>query len=131
MAPRTWHGAEHQPFLIEWMPMFFVRKSQQKLYKFWGPMFEAWFEEFPEELRLGLPLSQAGGNAPQLSSEELVSLRAAVSRRKQVIASERTIGRVADTFSDVTKLFSQHRRTLESTLDGGMAEIVENGAAAG
>ncbi|KAJ7137345.1 hypothetical protein C8R43DRAFT_1132227 [Mycena crocata] len=85
MAPRTWHGAEHAPFFMEWMPRFIQRQAQQKLYKFWGPMFEAWFEGFPEQKGLGLPLPQPGGNAPALSDQELDTLGKAVSKRKQML----------------------------------------------
>ncbi|KAJ7114167.1 hypothetical protein C8R43DRAFT_1138451 [Mycena crocata] len=85
MAPRRWHGPEHLPFFTEWMPRFIQRKSQQKLYSFWSPMFEAWFEEFPEQLALGLPVPQAGQDTPPLSNEELIALRTAVSKRKQML----------------------------------------------
>ncbi|KAJ7114166.1 hypothetical protein C8R43DRAFT_1138450 [Mycena crocata] len=85
MAPRTWHGTEHRPFFMEWMPRFIQRQAQQKLYKFWGPMFEAWFEGFPEQKDLGLPLPQPGGNAPPLSNQELDTLGKAVSKRKQML----------------------------------------------
>ncbi|KAJ7120584.1 hypothetical protein C8R43DRAFT_1136748 [Mycena crocata] len=82
MAPRPWHGDEHQPFFLEYMPKFIQRQAQQKLYKFWGPMFEAWFEKFPEQRFLDLPM---GEGAPPLSEAQVETLGKAISKRKQML----------------------------------------------
>ncbi|KAJ7159048.1 hypothetical protein C8R43DRAFT_1124685 [Mycena crocata] len=85
MAPRTWHGEEHQAFFLEYIPKFNQRQAQQKLYKFWGPMFEAWFHLFPEEKFLDWPVAGPGETAIPLSNEQIEILGKAISKRKQML----------------------------------------------
>ncbi|KAJ7096923.1 hypothetical protein C8R44DRAFT_889516 [Mycena epipterygia] len=81
MAPHTWHNVDHRAFFAIHMPEFILRRGQAKLYKFWGPMYEAWFHTFPEQGFLGWALP--GPDAPSLTAEEHTVLGAAIVARKK------------------------------------------------
>ncbi|KAJ7169287.1 hypothetical protein C8R43DRAFT_945233 [Mycena crocata] len=88
MTPRTWHGEKHQVFFQKWMPIYIRCQAERRLYKFWGPMFQDWFSQFPEEDILGLPIFNAEGDvpdAPTLTDEQRVALGKAISARKQKV----------------------------------------------
>ncbi|KAJ7155292.1 hypothetical protein C8R46DRAFT_1227243 [Mycena filopes] len=56
MSPKGWNTPDQKAFIALWMAEFLVKKSAKNLDEFWGKMKEAWFQEFPEELELGLPV---------------------------------------------------------------------------
>ncbi|KAJ7112864.1 hypothetical protein C8R43DRAFT_961723 [Mycena crocata] len=85
MAPRTWHTPEQRLYFMEQMPAFIQRRSQGKLYKFWGPMYEGWFHKWPEQAVLGMPLPSATGDAPNLSVMQLKTLGEAIEVKKKKI----------------------------------------------
>ncbi|KAJ7020998.1 hypothetical protein C8F04DRAFT_1315475 [Mycena alexandri] len=56
MAPKGWATKEQQAFITLWMSEFLVKKAAKNLDAFWKKMRQAWYEEFPEELELDLPV---------------------------------------------------------------------------
>ncbi|KAJ6455104.1 hypothetical protein C8R47DRAFT_1228420 [Mycena vitilis] len=81
MAPKPWYNEEQRVFLATQMPLFIKRQKTSKLYKFWRPMFEAWFSLFSEEAALGFDLPGTIG-ARKLTDDELAQLGAAIIKRK-------------------------------------------------
>jgi hypothetical protein len=65
------------------MSDFMKRQAEGKLHLFTPAMQEAFFHEFPEHHKLGLPLPK-GPDARQLTQDELVTLGAAIQARKGV-----------------------------------------------
>ncbi|KAJ7033055.1 hypothetical protein C8F04DRAFT_1261396 [Mycena alexandri] len=85
MAPRTWHNDLQKAFFTAHMAEFVTLQRQSKTYRFWGPMYEAWFRQFPEEATLGYPVPSADGTRAALTPEELKLLgEAIVARKKQI-----------------------------------------------
>jgi hypothetical protein len=84
MAPPTWHNDEHKAFFSKHMPNFVDLQGKGKLYKFWGPTYEAWFQQFPEHASLGFPLPSAEGDAADLTQEQFDALGEAIIARKKV-----------------------------------------------
>ncbi|KAJ6491877.1 hypothetical protein DFH09DRAFT_1338412 [Mycena vulgaris] len=58
MAPPFKTTPEEQDFVRLWMPEFMLRKGRKELEDFWPKMRAAYLNEWPEELRLSLPLQQ-------------------------------------------------------------------------
>ncbi|KAJ7439019.1 hypothetical protein B0H11DRAFT_2254140 [Mycena galericulata] len=83
MAPKTWHDATQRAFFETQMPDFIRRRGEGKLYKFWGPMFAAWFHLFPEQAALGYPVPGTP-RAPKLTEEQLAILGNAMVARKKL-----------------------------------------------
>ncbi|KAJ7709413.1 hypothetical protein B0H16DRAFT_1745814 [Mycena metata] len=85
MAPRTWHNDLQKAFFTAHMPGFVTLQRQSKTYRFWGPMYEAWFRQFPEETTLGYPVPGDDGTRAALTPEELKLLGAAIVAKKKQI----------------------------------------------
>ncbi|KAJ7467362.1 hypothetical protein B0H11DRAFT_2239343 [Mycena galericulata] len=83
MAPKTWHDATQRAFFETQMPDFIRRRGEGKLYKFWGPMFAAWFHLFPEQAVLGYPVPGTP-KAPKLTEDQLAILGNAMVARKKL-----------------------------------------------
>lgn len=71
------------------MPEFLVKKAAKKLNGFWPKMKKAWYEEFPEELELRLPVQvfDPDPNAPRprkLTTDEEAALSEAITIRDRV-----------------------------------------------
>ncbi|KAJ7256749.1 hypothetical protein C8J57DRAFT_1517382 [Mycena rebaudengoi] len=64
------------------MPRYIELQGEGKLHLFWPSLHEAWFREFAEEPRLGLPTPGAGGDTVPLTATQLVDLGAAITTRK-------------------------------------------------
>ncbi|KAJ7709414.1 hypothetical protein B0H16DRAFT_1745815 [Mycena metata] len=85
MSPRTWYNDLQKAFLTSHMPEFLALRAQSKTHKFWAPMYEAWFRQFPEEAALGYTVPDADGTRATLTNEELeLLLGAVVARKKQI-----------------------------------------------
>lgn len=84
MAPRSWYDDRQKVFLTAHMPEFVTLQRQSKTYRFWGPMYEAWFRQFPEEATLGYPVPNADGTRAVLTPEELKLLEDAIVARQKV-----------------------------------------------
>ncbi|KAJ7258025.1 hypothetical protein C8J57DRAFT_1516400 [Mycena rebaudengoi] len=82
MAPKPWATAAELGFLQSKMPQYIELQGEGKLHLFWPSLHEAWFREFAEEPRLGLPTPGAGGDAVPLTATQLVNLGAAITTRK-------------------------------------------------
>jgi len=59
MAPHSWANELELNFLKTWIAEYIKRQGQRKLNLFWPAMQEAWFAQFPERVRLGLPSGEA------------------------------------------------------------------------
>ncbi|KAF8187858.1 hypothetical protein K438DRAFT_1764568 [Mycena galopus ATCC 62051] len=81
MAPKPWATAEQKLWLLNWMPDFIKRQAEGKLHLFWPPMPEGWFQRYPEEKDLKLPLP-TDQDKRALTSEEVLKLGAAILVRK-------------------------------------------------
>ncbi|KAF8162254.1 hypothetical protein K438DRAFT_1775960 [Mycena galopus ATCC 62051] len=81
MAPKPWATAEQELWLLNWMPDFIKRQAEGKLHLFWPPMQEGWFQRYPEEKDLKLPLP-TDQDKRALTSEEVLKLGAAILVRK-------------------------------------------------
>lgn len=89
MAPPSWQTPEQKAFFTLWMPEFLVKKAAKKLNGFWPKMKKAWYEEFPEELELRLPVQvfDPDPNAPRprkLTTDEEAALSEAITIRDRV-----------------------------------------------
>lgn len=89
MAPPGWGTPDQKDFIEKWMPEFIQKKDSKSLSDFWPKMEEAWFDEFPEEEALGLPVQtineDPNAEAPcKLTDEETASLQQALTARKSV-----------------------------------------------
>ncbi|KAJ7275123.1 hypothetical protein C8J57DRAFT_1592874 [Mycena rebaudengoi] len=86
MAPKPWATAAELAFLQSKMPRYIKLQGEGKLHLFWPSLHEAWFREFPEEPRLGLPTPTptpgAGGDAVPLTATQLADLGTAIMARK-------------------------------------------------
>ncbi|KAJ6452899.1 hypothetical protein DFH09DRAFT_1351456 [Mycena vulgaris] len=85
MPPPTWHNADQRAFFALHMPHFIARQAQAKLYKFWGPMYESWFQQYPEQGPLGFPLPSEQGDSPFLTPVQMEELGNAIILRKKKI----------------------------------------------
>ncbi|KAJ7107439.1 hypothetical protein C8R44DRAFT_885452 [Mycena epipterygia] len=86
MAPKPKWAPEQQEFIHVWMPEFLLKKGKKGLDIFWPKMKTAFFNEWPEELVLGLPLQQVNSDAnaerpPPLNAEEKTQLEDALEAR--------------------------------------------------
>ncbi|KAJ7141046.1 hypothetical protein C8R44DRAFT_846932 [Mycena epipterygia] len=86
MAPKPKWTPEQQEFINVWMPEFLLKKGKKGLDIFWPKMKTAFFNEWPEELVLDLPLQQvnADPNAERprlLNAEEKKRLEDALEAR--------------------------------------------------
>ncbi|KAJ7133262.1 hypothetical protein C8R44DRAFT_730442 [Mycena epipterygia] len=78
MAPPSWANALELNFLKTWIAEYIKRQGQHKLNLFWPALQEAWFAQFPERARLGLPSGEA-----LLTNDQMDVLRVAIVARKK------------------------------------------------
>ncbi|KAJ7808719.1 hypothetical protein B0H14DRAFT_2608616 [Mycena olivaceomarginata] len=81
MSPGYWATAEQLTWLGNWMAEFIKRQVEGKLDLFWAPMTEAWFNRFPEQATLKLPLP-SDKNKRKLTEDETKALGKAITTRK-------------------------------------------------
>ncbi|KAJ6457580.1 hypothetical protein DFH09DRAFT_1381742 [Mycena vulgaris] len=86
MAPPSKNTQEEQDFIKLWMPEFLLRKGRKELEDFWPKMRAAYLSEWPEELRLKLPLQQVvhdpnAEKPPPLTDKQRDRLDAALTER--------------------------------------------------
>ncbi|KAF7338920.1 hypothetical protein MSAN_02215300 [Mycena sanguinolenta] len=86
MAPTPWATPEQTAFLQAWLPIYVQRQAEQKLSLFWPSMEEAWFQKYPEQAALDLPLP-TDQNKRALEPEERVKLQKALEGRKGQLAN--------------------------------------------
>jgi hypothetical protein len=87
MAPRSWASPAQLVFLKSKLPQFLERQAEGKLHLFWPALHGAWFSAFPEEGHLDFPTVDAAGETISLSQDQLVTLGAAITVRKNVSPS--------------------------------------------
>lgn len=82
MTRRSWTTAEQQDWLQQWMPEYSAERGHMGLQRFWGAMYEAWFQRFPEEE------AEAGQGMVRRRPDgtPMTSLREARVERKKVCA---------------------------------------------
>ncbi|KAJ7039281.1 hypothetical protein C8F04DRAFT_1178830 [Mycena alexandri] len=88
MPPKGWQTKEQKAFFTLWMPEFLVKKAAKNLDGFWNKMKQAWFQEFPEELELNLPVQvfDPDPNVPhprKLTEDEEALLGDAITARNE------------------------------------------------
>ncbi|KAJ6494480.1 hypothetical protein C8R45DRAFT_1212436 [Mycena sanguinolenta] len=86
MPPKTWATDEQNAWLQPWLSRYIQRQAEHKLHLFWPSMTEAWFQQFPEHAKLGLPLP-TDENKRDLTPEELAELATAIKTRRSQLAN--------------------------------------------
>ncbi|KAJ7433317.1 hypothetical protein B0H11DRAFT_2259579 [Mycena galericulata] len=82
MAPPRWATPAQGSYLELQMADYIRRQAQKKLYLFWAPMEEGWFQRFPEQAALGLP-HPTELNATRLTEAQMEMVRDAIESRKE------------------------------------------------
>ncbi|KAJ7834044.1 hypothetical protein B0H14DRAFT_3462309 [Mycena olivaceomarginata] len=80
MAPGYWVMPEQLTWLNTWMAEFIKRQAEGKLNLFWLPMTESWFNRFPEQANVGLPLP-SNKDKRKLTDDETKALGKAIKTR--------------------------------------------------
>jgi hypothetical protein len=83
MAPGYWATPEQLTWLNTWMAEFIKRQAEGKLDLFWPPMTESWFNRFPEQANVGLPLP-SDKDKRKLTEDETKALGKAIKTRHGV-----------------------------------------------
>jgi hypothetical protein len=83
MAPGYWVTPEQLTWLNTWMAEFIKRQAEGKLDLFWPPMTESWFNRFPEQANVGLPLP-SDKDKRKLTEDETKALGKAIKTRHGV-----------------------------------------------
>ncbi|KAJ7105437.1 hypothetical protein C8R43DRAFT_1140873 [Mycena crocata] len=100
MPPTGWCTGERREFINLWMPEYLLKGTAKRLDEFWPKMKEAWFNEFPEEKELDLPVQQFDPDPDvplpqQLTDEEREIFGKAVAVREKQLKNQFKNGRDA------------------------------------
>jgi hypothetical protein len=76
MAPPEWTTPDQQAYLQRQLPTFLsgTEKKGTSLAHFWGTLKEGWFERWPTETTLGIPLPLAAGEEDLRTEAQIVAV---------------------------------------------------------
>ncbi|KAJ7789963.1 hypothetical protein B0H14DRAFT_3502244 [Mycena olivaceomarginata] len=124
MAPPEWTTVAQKEYLQTQLPAFLsaTEKKGTSLARFWGTLREGWFERWPTETTLGVPLPPATGEEDIRSDSQILAVGKATqitqkrlntwmyNRRRAIRAAGSSLGLVVSTGGKRRSLFSQLKR---------------------